>query len=46
MVESWVEGRRLALEQGREAAVFKADENLKTPERLWKDNICETPSYW
>ena len=39
MVESWVEGRQLALEQRQEAA--EAGENLKTPVKQRKDNFCE-----
>ena len=39
MVESWVEGRQLALEQRQEAA--EAGENLKTPVKRRKDNLCE-----
>ena len=39
MVESWVEGRQLVLEQCKEAA--NADENLKTPVKRCKINWCE-----
>jgi len=39
MVESWVEGRQLVLEQCQEAA--NADENLKTPVKRCKINWCE-----
>jgi len=39
MVESWVEGRKLVLEQRQEAA--KAGENLKTPEKRSTGKLCE-----